>query len=125
MAYVTREQLISKSARRRQDVESTVFGGTLCVQELSRLDWRIAIQASKIPNDPDDRVYIDWWDGAIFAAGVLDPIKGEPLFTMDDMLLWANREDLWQEIRRVAVIIRELSEVGPESLKSGDPPADD
>jgi len=124
MAYVTRDQIATTSVRRRQDVESPVFGGTLLIQELSRLDWRTAIQIAKIPNDPKEQVYIDWWDGAVFAAGVIDPLKGEALFTMDDILLWANRGDLWDEIRRVAALIRELSEVGPESLKSGDPAPD-
>lgn len=121
MPYLTRAAITERTARRREDFESPPLGGTLCVQELSRLDWKTASRIATTPTDPD-KVFIDYWDAACVAYGVIDPTDGESLFTVDMILSWANRDALWDEIRRIANRIRELSEVSPESLKSDNPP---
>lgn len=116
--YLSKEQILARGVRRRQDVASAVFGGTLCLQELSRWDWKLAAQLATIPSDPD-KVYVQLWDAATFAAGVVDPATGEPLFGHDEVSAFREDAALWDEIARIAGLIRTLSEVGPESLKSG------
>ena len=123
MTYLTRDQVAARSRRARVDFESPVLGGTLCLQELGRWDWRVATKAAEIPGEAG-RIYIDLWHIGIFTRGVVDPATGEPLFTQDDLLTWRNSDALWAEVARIADAILSLSEVGPDSLKSGDPPAD-
>lgn len=123
MAYLTREVLVARGTRRRRDVESPVFGGTLCLQELSRWDWKMAAQMATLPDKPE-QVYIQLWNAALFAAGVIDPQDGAALFTFEDVSNFRNDPALWAEIDRIADLLRELSEVGPESLKSGGPAPD-
>lgn len=116
--YLSKDQILARGVRRRQDAESPVFGGTLCLQELSRWDYKLAAQLATIPSDPD-KVYVQLWDAATFAAGVVDPATGEPLFTHEEVATFREDMALWDEIARIAGLVRALSEVGPESLKSG------
>jgi hypothetical protein len=119
---LTRDAILQRVTRRTTSYDSAVFGGVLRLQELSRLEWRLAAEQAAIPGDPG-RVYTDWHDAAVCAYGIVDA-GGAPLFTCDDILSWRNEPTLWDELRQIADVIRALSEVGADSLKSGDPAPD-
>lgn len=123
MAYVTRAMVLARSTRRRQEVESAVFGGTLLLQEWSRWDVQ---QADRFALDPTDtnKVYTLLRESSLFAAGVIVPDTGEPMFTAVEVSDWRDDDAVWSEVVRITGLLRALSEVGPESLKSGDPAAD-
>ena len=123
MPFVTRAQILERGTRRRQVEPSAVFGGDLCLQELSRWDWRMAAQMATNPANPD-QVFIHLHNAALFAAGVIDPVSNKPLFTFDEVSDFREDAAIWAEINRVADLLRVLSEVGPESLKSGGAAAD-
>ncbi len=92
--------------------ESDLFG-PLQLRELTRATFRAIAQHAATG---DDKIDIDKWNGGIFAAGVVE--NGAPAFTLDEILIWPHRDELWDEIRRVASAILSLSEVGPEHLKA-------
>ena len=123
MPYLTRTQIDTRTSRRRQDIESPLFGGTLLIQELSRWDMQNADRFATIPTDLS-KVYLLLHTAALFAAGVLDGASGKPMYTADEVSDWRDDADVWDEVVRIVSAIRALSEVGPESLKSGDLPSD-
>ena len=59
---------------------------------------------------------VDAFNGGIFAAAVVGD-DGEPLFKLAEVLAFPQRPDVWDEIQRIATIVIDLSEVGPEALK--------
>lgn len=65
----------------------------------------------------------DRWHAALFAAMVVDPETKEPIFDRDQILTWPNRIELWNEVRRIAQMGLDLSEVGAEALRKSDPEA--
>lgn len=115
-----RDAILARVARRTQQEVSSVFGDLL-LRELSRLDHRVCAESARAP---EGRIFVDVWHAAVFAACVIDPDTNEPAFTADEVLLFGNRDEVWAEVARIANVALALSEVGPDSLKSGDPPAD-
>jgi hypothetical protein len=124
MAFLTRDTILAAVERRTKTEPSSVFGGDLCLRELSRLDYRAASMAAEIPGKPG-HIYTDVWHAAIFAAVVVDPKTEEPLFTADDVLAWGNRDETWKEVVRIASLGLELSEVGADALTKSGAAADD
>jgi hypothetical protein len=122
---LNKDQILSKVALRTIAEPSALFGGDLCLQELSRAAFRATAQAARIANAEDGTVDTDRWNGGLFAAIVVDEATKQPLFTLDDVLAMANRADVWDEILRVATIGLNFSEVGQDALKktSSDSPA--
>ena len=97
-----------------RDEERVPFGGQLRLRELTRAQWRACAQASAVPDDAG-KVNLDQWRAHLFAAGVING-TGEPLFTPAEVLDFPQRDDLWEEIARIADCILELSEVGQAPL---------
>lgn len=101
---------------------SSFFGGELSLSELMRADWKgIGEWVNELPasdSEPrNERMY-----AGLFACGVLGP-DGAPMFTREEVLGFADpslSRDLWSEVVRIGDMIYTLSEVSPESLKSGD-----
>lgn len=65
---------------------------------------------------PSTATDADRWHAALFAALVVDPETKEPIFDRDHILTWPNRVELWNEVRRIAQVGLDLSEVGAEAL---------
>lgn len=117
---LTRDAILSQMQRRITTEHSDVFGGDLRLRELSRAEYRAAERdATTQQRSADGRVLVDGprWNAGVFAAGVIDA-DGAPLFTPDEVLAWPERTPVWLEVLRVATLILELSEVGPEALKA-------
>lgn len=113
--------------RRTKTTPSPAFGDDVLYRELTRAEWRDALDYAATGETNTDGVPIiltDRWNIARFVSGVIDPATEEPIFTRDELLAWPNRADLWDEVARIANEIDALSEVGGESLKSGDPAPD-
>ena len=62
-------------------------------------------------------VDVDAFNGGIFVAAVVGD-DDKPLFTLDELLQFPQRADIWDEIQRIAAIALQLSEVGPQALKA-------
>jgi hypothetical protein len=86
---------------------------------LSRAEYRALVAVSERPPNADGEPQIntDQWYGGLFAAGVLDPLTGHAMFTIDEIMGWAQRKELWDEISRVGRIVLDFSEVGPGPLE--------
>lgn len=120
MAFLTKAQIDAKTQRQITTEPSPVFGGDLCLRELGRMDHRAASTAAAIPDRPG-YINIDTWHAAVFAWGVVDPQTHEPLYEVADILSWVDREGVFAEVSRIALLILAFSEVGPDALtKSGD-----
>lgn len=105
---------------------SEVLGVAVTYRELLRVEWLGAtnIDATHTFQGENGLTYLtqtglDLRDAGIVAAGVIDPESGRPIWASEDILGWPNRAELWAELRILARKIRELSEVGPDALKSG------
>lgn len=94
----------------QKEIPSPVFGGDLLVREMTRRTYREIVTAAATD--------VDRWNAGLFAAMVIDPATDKPMFSADEVLGLANRNELWVEILRIAQIGLDLSEVGKESLKS-------
>ncbi len=120
---LTKADILTKLTRRTQSVPSDVFGGELCIREHSRAEFRAAQEAAAAP-DSADKLLTDRWNGSLFANAVIDPASGAPLFTLDEVLTFPERNQLWDEIRRIAQLSLDLSEVWPAALTKSDPEVD-
>ena len=124
---LTKDGAAAVVRRRTKTIPSAVFGDDVLCRELTRAEWRDAgnfAATGKTGSDGTPIILTDRWLAARFAAGVIDPVTEEPIFVRDEVLLWPNRAELWDEIARIADEIDALSEVGPSHLKSGDLPPD-
>lgn len=124
---LTKEGAAAIIRRRTKTTPSAVFGNEVLYRELTRVEWREALDyaaTGETSADGTPIILVDRWNIARFVFGVIDPATEEPIFTRDDLLTWPNRADLWDEVARIANEIDALSEVGPEALKSGDLPPD-
>jgi hypothetical protein len=131
---LTRERAAAVIRRRTKSLPSALFADDLLIQELSRAEWRAASDyaATGEVNEAGQPVMlIERWNIARFAAGVVDPDQVDeagnhpPLFTCEEVLVWPNRDDLWNEIARVAEEVDTWSEVGPEALRKSGPESDE
>jgi hypothetical protein len=115
---LTKSQIGAVTALAQQEIPSDVFGGSLLIREMTRATFRgVREYANK-----GGSVNVDDWNAGLFAAVVIDPATNTPMYTLSEVLEWANRPALWDEIIRIASLGLDLSEVKPESLKSeGDP----
>lgn len=117
---LTKEQILSKTGLQTQAEQSELFGGELCLQELSRVTFRAVVKAAKtgsVDENGEETVDTERWNGGLFAAIVVDPETKQPLFTLDEILAFSHRVDVWAEVFRIAKLGLELSEIGPEALK--------
>lgn len=114
---LTKEKILLKLARRERQEPSEVFGGELTLRELTRAEFRAIREAATLP---DGLIDVDRWNGGLFCAGTIDG-KGEPLFTLDELLALPQRGDLWDEIKRIADCILDFNQIGNEALKKTSP----
>lgn len=142
MALLNRDALLDSLSPREAVEPSAVFGGELLLRELTRLQHRSLLA---VANARPEMQRADAWNAGIFAAGVMSPTSGDPypdnrrdaagnllvdpttrrpMFTADEVLALPNRSAVFDEVLRVAQRILDLSEVGPDALKSGDPAPD-
>lgn len=124
---LTKEGAAAIIRRRTKTTPSAVFGNEVLYRELTRAEWRAALDYAATGEKSADGtpiILVDRWNIARFVFGVIDPVTEEPIFTRNDLLAWPNRTDLWDEVARVAGEIDALSEVGGDALKSGDLPTD-
>lgn len=124
---LTKEGAAAVVRRRTKTIPSAIFGDDVLYRELTRAEWREALDyaaTGEINTSGAPIILTDRWTAARFAAGVIDEASGEPIFTRDEILAWPNRTDLWDEAVRIVDAIDALSEVGGEALKSGDLPPD-
>jgi hypothetical protein len=105
--------ILSSIVRIEREEQSAPFGGALLLRELTRAEYRAIAAAADMG---ENQINIDQWNGGIFAAGVIDGATQAPLFTLDEVLSFPQRGALWDEIRRVASVILDLSEVGTDPL---------
>jgi hypothetical protein len=120
---LTKDQILTTLSRRTQSVRSELLGGELCIREHSRAEFR-AIQQGAADPDDTERLLTDRWNGGLFANAVIDPASGAPLFTLEELLAFPERNALWAEIKRIAQLSLDLSEVGPAALTKSDPATD-
>lgn len=113
MASLTKAQILARLARRERQEASEAFGGDLTIRELTRAEFRAVRAAARLS---DDLLDVDRWNGGLFAAGVVDA-KGEPLFTVDELLALPQRDDVWDEVRRIADCIINFNELDPDAIK--------
>ncbi len=117
--YLTKAQILAGlSQRAERDEKIAPLGGTVRIRELGRAQFRAAGELSKNGSDAVDG---DRWNLAIVAFGVVDPATKEPLFAFDDLLPLMDGDDpplRTSAARETAQRILDLSEVGPEHLKS-------
>lgn len=118
---LSKDQILGHAARLTRIESSAVFGGDLCLLELSRGTFRAVQRNATIPGD-EEMIDVERWNGGIFAAIVVDADTKQPLFTLDELLNMPHREELWIEIRRIAAIGLNFSEVGQAPLA---PPSSD
>jgi hypothetical protein len=122
--YADKASILAGLRPREKDEDSPIFG-KVRLRELTRLQWRNAGTLSLLD---DGRTDLDWWDTETLAVGMIDPASPldarEALFTGEELRDLANRKEVWEEIRRLADLIRTFSEVGGEALTKSDPPAD-
>jgi hypothetical protein len=105
--------ILSSIVRIEREEQSAPFGGALLLRELTRAEYRAIATAADMGND---QINIDQWNGGLFAAGVIDPVTHAPAFTLDEVLTFPQRGALWDEIKRIATCILDLSEVGAGPL---------
>jgi hypothetical protein len=110
---LTKEKILARLLRREHSESSELFGGELTIRELTRAEFRAIREAAQISSGMLD---VDKWNGGLFCAGVLDG-KGQPMFTLDELMMLPQRDDLWDEVRRVAELVLNFNEVGAEHLK--------
>lgn len=115
--YATKADILSRLALAERDEQSIPFGGVLRLRELTRAVWRACALAASIGAD---RVNLDLWHAHLFAAGVIDPATKAPLFTADELMALPHREDVWDEIARIAGLVMEVSEIGNNFRGSDD-----
>lgn len=117
VAYLTREQILAGLTQHAErDMFIASLGGTVRIRELARAQLRAANTYTG-----------DQWNLAIIAAGVIDPATKQPLFTSDELLPLVDGDDPAfrpSAALHLAQAILDLSEVGPEYLKSGDTAVD-
>jgi hypothetical protein len=116
VSYATRDAILQRLRLAERDVESVPLGGTLRLRELTRAQWRACALASSAG---EGKVNLDLWHAHLFATGVIDA-TGAPLFTADEILALPQRDDLWEEIARIADLVMEVSEVGNNFRDSED-----
>ena len=123
---LSKDQILSALSRRTKTIPSEIFGGELCIREHTRAEYRAITQAADRGKDAEGQALVDTdrWNGGLFANAVIDAATGTPLFTVDEVLAFPERNAVWGEIRRIAQESLELSEVGPAALKSGSDAAD-
>lgn len=107
-------QILASLSLAKRDVESIPFGGTLCIRELTRAQWRACTEAAA--SEEDGKILLEPWYGNLFAVGVIGA-DGQPLFTAAEIADFPNRDAVWEEVARVAQLILDLSEVGADALK--------
>jgi len=112
---LSKDAILATITRITREETSALFGGALLLQELTRAEYRAIARAADMGGD---QINIDHWNGGIFAAGVIDGTSSAPLFTLDEVLTWPQRGALWDEIRRIAAVILDLSEVGNGPLET-------
>jgi hypothetical protein len=128
MAQLTREQILAGLGKRvERDVSVPSLGGTVRLRELGRAQIRQAGELSTVesPNGdgkPVKMTNTDLWNLALVAFGVVDPETHQPLFSFAELRALTEGDD--PPLRHVATgnvaqQILDLSEVGPEWLKSG------
>ena len=115
MAYVTKDALALLPLVEREE-PSAVFGGVLCLRELTRAQYKAVVSTAV---RPDKSLDADVFNAGLFGAGVVDPSTKAPLWTPAQLLDLPARNELWNEIGRVADIIYGLLEVSPAAFRSG------
>lgn len=95
------------------------------VAHADELPGEPSAQLARIIADTSELFDTDRWNSGLFANAVIDAATGQPLFSVEDVLGFPERSAVWIEIRRVAQLSLDLSEVGHEALKpsSADLPA--
>lgn len=126
---------------RRTVIDAPAIGGQVTIRELLRPEYLAAERAAITEPPPDTPTHhpttgarllyrnADRWHAHLVAAGAIDPDSGDPLWSADEILRWPNRDGLWSgldaaapgDIPRLAQAILDLSEVGPEAIKSEGP----
>jgi hypothetical protein len=119
MSALTKEKILARLIRREHTEPSDLFGGDLTIRELTRAEFRAIRDAALLPTGMLD---VDRWNGGLFVAGVLNG-KGEPMFTLDELLALPQRIDLWDEVGRIANLILDFNEVGTDALKKKSEPS--
>lgn len=124
MSYLSKADILQRLGQRAErDYESIPLGGTVRLRELSRAD---RITAAQSPTN-EATIPIDRWHLCVIAFGVIDPGTHAPLFAPDELLplMEGDAPALRAEAAAdLAQAILDLSEVGPDYLKSGDPVSD-
>lgn len=101
-------------------LESGPLGAAVHIRELTRAQWRTATEAARA--DEEGKILLSPYYQHIFAFGVVDA-EGKPIFQPAEVLDFPNRDDVWEEIARIAQAILELSEVGSQALFQDNPAA--
>jgi hypothetical protein len=117
---LSKEQIIGRLARIERDEPSAVFGGDLRIRELTRAEYRTVARGADLG---ENRLDLDRWNAGLFVAGVING-NSEPMFALDEVLAWPQRDTIWTEVQRIAEAILNLSEVGPEALTKSSPTTD-
>lgn len=124
MTVLTREQILAGLGQRvRRTRFIAALGGAANLGELGRTQLR---QAGELSKNGKNESNSDLWHLAIIAFGVVDE-DGAPLFTFDELRALAEGDDpplRPMAAQQLAQEILDLSEVGPEWLKSGGPETD-
>ncbi len=124
MTYLSKADILAAlSTRAERDEEIAPLGGVVRVRELGRAQLRQAGELGRNGETTDS----DRWHLAIVAFGVVDPTTKQPLFSFAELLSLTEGDDpplRTNAAREVAQRILDLSEVGPERLKSNGVTAD-
>lgn len=115
---LNKANILQAVARRTKDEPSAIFGGDLRIQEITRAEWRaVSADAALPPNAAGEaQMNTDKWYGGFFALMVVEPDTGKPMFTFLEVMAFPERDDLWGEVRRLAQVGLDLSEVGADFL---------
>lgn len=121
MAFVTKQDALQKAVRIEKTITSEHFGGDFLIQELLLSE---KIDCQKKAKSGIDTVDSAKWNAGIFSYSVIDPDSPpdarKPLFTYEEAYSIANVDRGYDAVLDVADQALKLSEVSPESLKSGD-----
>lgn len=115
--------LAGLSERVTADQYVNALGGQVRIRELTRAQYRAAVEQGKDKKKPD-LLKNDVWHVAVIAAGVIDD-KGQSLFTFEELLPLTEGDDpplRATAAQELAQKILDLSEVGPSFL--GTPSSD-
>lgn len=126
MTYLTPERLRAAMQPAAQDVESAPFGGVVRLAEPTRAAHKAAGKTAEFTRDGATFYDLDVFHAALFAACVVDPNTGAPIFAdAADVLATVGYGDWrWQEVARLAERALEMGKTTPAHLKSGLPGAD-